>query len=168
MTWLRVVLFMILLSSMGFAMGKSPAHYVYGNTVILHEFDVGSDGGTFVVEKTNTVLDGTVVEVPPGSLKKRIVISLGYDDGRLDLKAGKGSGIVLVLSASGGVTSFDKAVKITVNFDASIKPITIIGYAIDRTGALRPIDTITSLKSRGIVSFYTFKPLTLTWVYVFN
>jgi hypothetical protein len=144
------------------------AHYMQGTTEVAKEFEIDSQGGSFTVKNTNTPVDGVSIEVPPGALKKRVVMSIGYNKGHLNLSAGEASGVVLVLRVSNNINSFEKPFKIIAHFDPSIKPMSIIGYAIDEKGSLRPIDTISKLKAQGVVAFYTFRPLMFTWVYVHN
>jgi len=149
-----------------FAMTYSKAHYIHGATKIIETFNVDSEGGSFTVENTNTPIDGLTIEVPTGSLRKQVIISVGYNEGQLKVRSGKGSGVVLVLEVSNNVSSFEKPFKITAHFDPSIKPKSIIGYVIDEKGSLRPLDTISKLKEQGVVVFYTFRPLMFTWIYI--
>lgn len=163
--WSRYLSIILLLFG-GCTMTNSSAHYIHGTTKMVETFNVSSKGGSFKIENTNTPVDGVKIEVPPGSLRKQTVISIGYNDGRLKLRTGKGSGVVLVLKVAGSINTFEKAFKITAYFDSSIKPMSIIGYEIDEKGSLRPLDTLSKLKTQGVAAFYTFRPLMFTWVYV--
>lgn len=163
--WLRYSLITLFLF-VGCAMANSPAHYIHGTTKIVETFTVNSEGGSFRIENTNTPVDGLLIEVPSGSFRKHVIVSIGYNNGRLKLRTGQGSGVILVLEVSDNITSFEKPFKITAHFDPSIKPMSIIGYIINEKGSLRPLDTISKLKAQGVVAFYTFKPLMFTWVYV--
>ncbi|MBF0566715.1 MAG: hypothetical protein HQK89_15930 [Nitrospirae bacterium] len=143
-----------------------PAHYEHGRAVEVKSFKVGKDGGTLEAGNTGTPIDGTVVVIPGGALSNDTIISLGYNDGTLDLRAGKACGVVIVLSAEPDVT-FQRPVTLKVKFDHSNTKLTLTGYEIDDRGRLHLLDIGYLNKDTGDASFYTFKPLTFTWVYIY-
>jgi len=143
------------------------ASYKYGQTIIVKSFDINTKGGLFEISNTGTAIDGTIVEIPEGALDKEMTLSVGYNDGILDLRSGEASGITIVLSTEQKII-FQKPVTIKIHFDPSINPKTIVGYSIDEQGRIRPIDIKSSpRKKTGEVSFYIFyMPIMFTWVYV--
>jgi hypothetical protein len=144
-----------------------PAHYKHGHNTIVKSFDVNINGGVFEIGSIGTPIDGTVVEIPERALDKEVTLSVGHNDGVLNLRSGKGSGIVIVLSTK-TVIDFEKPVKIKVRFDPSLNPKTVVGYSIDEQGRLHVIDIGAIKKEIGEVSFYTFyTPFMFTWVYIY-
>lgn len=143
-----------------------PSHYERGQTIYVKSLKVSINGGLIEINNTGTPVDGTTIEIPYGSLEKEVMLSVGYDDGILSLRSGKGSGVVTVLTTT-PETSFQKPVTIKVRFKPSIMPKTIVGYEIDKQGFLHSLDIGSIDKTSGTVSFYTFKPVMFTWVYIF-
>ena len=141
------------------------AHFSFGSTKIIKTFLADSTGGSFEIDNLNTPIDGTIITVPPGALKNKTSIAIGYNDGILKLLSGKSSGVIIILKSEHKI-SFDKPLMITVRFDPSINRGHIIGYEIDEKGFLHSVDTGAINKTLGTVSFYTFKPIILTWVYI--
>jgi hypothetical protein len=90
---------------------------------------------------------------------------LGYNDGILELRAGKASGVTFIFRANTDI-SFLKPVKIVVPYERSLHPISVTGYAIDEEGHLHLMDTGGINEADGTISFYTFKCLVMTWVYI--
>jgi len=143
-----------------------PSHYEHGHTIYVKSLKAGSSGNLIEINNTQTPVDGTTIEIPKGALEKEVKFSVGCDDGILNLRSGKGSGTVLVLSTSPEV-SFKKPVTIKIKFNTSINPRTIVGYEIDKLGFLHSLDIESIEKDSGFVSFYTYKPLMFTWVYIY-
>lgn len=143
-----------------------PSHYEYGHTIYVQSLKAGSSGNLIEINNTQTPVDGTIIEIPQGALEREVKFSVGYDDGTLNLRSGKGSGTVLVLSTNPEV-SFKKPVTIKIKFNTSINPRTIVGYEIDKLGFLHSLDIASIAKDKGCVSFYTYKPLMFTWVYIY-
>lgn len=143
-----------------------PAYFEHGQTIVVKSFKVNDSGGLLEIGNLGTPIDGMVIEIPKGALDREVTLSVGYNDGMLNLRAGKSSGIVVVLSAD-SLSSFQKHITIKVRFNPSINPKTIVGYEIDKQGRLHSIDIGSIEKEIGVVSFFTFKPLMFTWVYIF-
>jgi hypothetical protein len=160
------VLFLFLLF-IGGIMGQKikPAQFEFGKDVIVQSIIVNRPGGTYKIEDSDIPITGITVEIPEGALNREVKIILGYNDGQLNLRAGKNSGIVFILRTEPGV-SFLKPIKIVVPYQVSINPLGVAGYAIDENGRLHLLDTGGMNEADGTVSFYTFKPILLTWVYI--
>jgi len=135
------------------------------STTFTDTFDVGPAGGAFRVPVRGVPNDSMNVRIPANAVEKPISVSLGYSTGSLKLNAGIPSGIVLVLKTTPVVT-FSREVTIGVFFPPNTKHKGVVGYEIDPQGRLRPLDLIDLDMKDGRVSFLTFKPLTLTWVYI--
>ncbi len=149
-------------------LSKNPAHFVPGKIRILYCFEVDEQGGLFKIERSNTAADGIVIEVPVQALKRSVTVSVGLNDGKLYVPSGKTCGIVLVIDVSDEVKRFDRPLKITSKISAEKNMISVVGYTIDDEGRLHTLDTIFNNKSPDVVSFYTFRPVTLTWVQILN
>lgn len=151
----------------GGIMGQNikPAQFEFGKEVIVQSTVVNHSGGTYKIENSDTPINGITVEIPEGALDKEVNIIMGYNDGQLNLRAGKGSGVIFILRTEPGIT-FLKPIKIMVPYQVSINPLGVAGYAIDENGRLHLLDTGGISEADGTVSFYTFKPLLLTWVYI--
>ena len=143
------------------------SYFEYGNTTILKFFNIDINGGLFHVDNTNTQIDGAFINIPPGSVDIKAKIFIGIINGNLFLISGKKSGVSLVFG-SDVITNFKNRVAITLNYDPKINPKWIIGYEIDEKGRLHVIDTAGIDRIGKTVSFITYKPLILTWVYISN
>lgn len=144
---------------------KSVASYEKGRTVIVQTVSVGPDGGAFKVDIPGSPIDGVTISAPLGTFEKESTISLGYNDGRVSPASGKWSGVILVVEAV-NIVSFGKPIAISVRFDPAIQPQVVTGFEIDDAGSLHALDFAGIDKRIGSVSFYVFKPLMLTWVYI--
>jgi len=187
----RLVIFIIgilILISIGLALGfighpkteqvvkledtSKPAYYEQGETTIVKSFDVGTSGGVFEIKNTGTPVDGVVIEIPAGALLykqvQKITLSVGYNGGVLhNVKSGKASGIVLVLSTD-SIVDYEFPVRVKVPFvpDPSLDPGTPVPYAIDREGHLFPLQLISVKREIGEFTFDTsYTPLMFTWIY---
>ena len=145
---------------------RNPSHYEQGHTIYVKSLKADTSGNLIEINGTRTPIDGTIIEIPQGALEREVKFSVGYDDGILNLRSGKGSGTVIVLSTNPEV-SFKKPVTIKIKFNTSINPRTIVGYEIDKLGFLHSLDIASIEKDKGCVSFYTYKPLMFTWVYIY-
>lgn len=146
---------------------KTPAVFERRHTTMTDTFDVGSAGATLRVADRGTPTDGVVVEIPPRSIDEPTRVEIGYSTGALSVQAGTPSGVVLVVTTTPEVT-FQNYVTIRVSFPPNPSHQSLVGYAIDAEGRLRPIDLIDLDMQQGRVSFLTFRPLSLTWIYIDN
>jgi len=158
-----------------------PAHFERGKTTIVKSFKVNESGGILEIGNLGTPVDGTVIEIPKGALDREITLSVGYNDGTLNLIAGKASNVVGVLSFDIPSSPqkpielpfFQEPITIKIRFDPSIfrtNPGTVVVYAIDEQGHLHGLNIKSINKEIGIVSFFTWPPLPtlmFTWVYAF-
>lgn len=161
------ILFIIVLFGCNEANYKEKSMFKVGKTKIVYSFKVGNEGGIYIIDGTNSELDGTIIQIPPKALNRKITISVGYNDGSIKIKSGKRSNIILVLEASNNLKKFLKPIKIILKIDKDINPLAVIGYKIDKNGRLHAIDTIYDQKNGGEIQFLTYVPLMMTWVYIF-
>jgi hypothetical protein len=138
---------------------RGPARFEKGRTTWLKTFSVGTQGGTWEVDNAGTIPYPFMISVPANAVDKDTEISVGYNDGDLYLPTGREAGPILVLHAE--TRSFKEPVSVT--FKADIKRLPV-GYAIQENGTLRPMDTVWD-KLSGDLKFYTFGPVTMTWVH---
>lgn len=150
------------------AMGGSPkpARFALGKTIWIKTFKVNERGITLQITDSGSPLDGLTLTIPPGALHGEVTFSLGYNTGKLRDYSGQPSGVALVLSAETPI-QFDEHITIAVPYPTKMKPLEIVGYEIDEQGQLNSIDTEMDRKN-NLVSFYTFKPLMLTWIYILD
>jgi hypothetical protein len=143
-----------------------PAHYKQGKTVFVTSVKVDGKGGVIEIRNTGTPIDNTTIDIPQGTFEQEVTLSVGYDNGTLQLRSGRGSGIVMILTITPEHT-LQKPLTVTVVFDPVLKPETIVGYQIDNKGFLHALDIKSIDKVKGAVSFCTFQALMFTWVYVY-
>ena len=150
-------------------MTKKPktTQFEYGITKIIKQFNVDSKGGTFKISEADTPINNVSIEIPYEALEKEITISIGYNDGKLIPRTGKSSGVILVIESDKKTVKFKKHITITLSYDTSVNPKWIIGYQIDNNGKLHAVDTGKMDREFGTISFYSFKTLMMTWVYIF-
>ena len=161
-----LICFSILLGA-GMTGKPKTAQFQYGITKIIKQFNVDSKGGTFKISETDTPINNISIEIPPEALEKEITISIGYNDGKLIPRTGKSSGVIIVIESDKKTALFRKHITITIPYDISINPKCIIAYQIDKNGKLHTVDTGKMDSEFGTVSFYSFKTLMMTWVYIF-
>lgn len=134
------------------------------DVVIVTSKVLDSEGGSISVVQTETPIDRVVVDFPPDALDCKDTVSLGYCLSEIKIRAGTGSGVILVLRMEKS-TSFNEAVSITVPYDPSLIPDLVIPYEVDKNGRLHVMDFGQIDKQNHLLSFYTFKPSMCTWVY---
>lgn len=132
--------------------------------VLVVSQTIGPDGGILSAGHTGSPIDGAVIEIPPGALGDEDTISLGYSRGKVKIRAGVGSGVILVLAAE-HTRSFDKHVSIKVPFDPSKSTDLVIPYEVDDEGGLHVMDIGNIDWQNHVLTIYTFKPGRCTWVY---
>ena len=142
-----------------------PVRFEFGKDILVQSIEVDSKGGLFKVTNSGAPIDGLIVDIPGGALGKKANIQLGYNDGQLQVRSGKGCGVAAFVRIEPVVT-FLKPVKITVPYNVSLNPLAVTGYLIDEEGHLHLLDTEGMNAAKGTVAFYTFKPLLFTWVYI--
>jgi hypothetical protein len=147
------------------AAAPKAAAFERGKDVEVVSLRVGPQGATLNAGQSGSPIDGLVVEIPPGALKREITVKLLYNTGKLSLPKGQGSGIFLGLSAD-EVREFEKPVTIRIRYDASRHQcLVVVGYAIDNKGRLRAVNSGAQDVKAGTASFSTLIPLLFTWVY---
>ena len=143
----------------------SPAHFEHGQDVPVTSAPVRPQGATLSTGTIGTPVDGITVAIPADALERETAVTLAYNTGTLSLPRGEGSGVFLQLTAV-GVHEFRQPVTIRIRYDVQRHPdVVVVGYAIDAKGRLRAIDTEAQDNKVGTVTFSTFVPLLLTWVY---
>ena len=142
-----------------------PAHFERGQDVPVTTVQVRPQGATLSTGTTGTPVDGITVEIPADALERETAVTLAYNTGTLSLPRGEGSGVFLRLTAE-GIGEFRQPVTIRIRCDLQRHPdVVVVGYAIDAKGRLRAVDTESQDNQAGTVTFSTFVPLLLTWVY---
>ena len=142
-----------------------PAHFEHGQDVPVATAHVRPQGATLNTGTTGTPVDGITVEIPADAVEQETTVTLAYNTGTLSLPRGEGSGVFLRLTAA-GIGEFRQPVSIHVRYDAQRhRNAVVVGYAIDAKGRLRAVDTEALDSPAGTVTFSTFVPLLLTWVY---
>ena len=142
----------------------SPAHFERGQDIPVTTTQVRPQGASLSTGTTGTPVDGITVAIPADALERETAVTLAYNTGTLSLPRGEGSGVFLQLTA--GVHEFRQPVTIRIRYDVQRHPdVVVVGYAIDAKGRLRAIDTEAQDNKVGTVTFSTYVPLLLTWVY---
>lgn len=123
----------------------------------------GPSGGAFEVNIPDKQLTyiSVYVNIPPGAVSKETRFSVGFDSGTFTPAIGEASGYILVLDA-GATQSFKQPISVSVQslLDKGVP----VGYSLEENGAIELIESIWDRKS-GKLTFYSFRPLTFTWVY---
>ena len=92
-------------------------------------------------------------------------MTLSYNTGTLSLPSGEGSGVFFGLTAE-RVNAFHQLVSIRVRYDAQRHAdAVVVGYSIDDQDRLRAVNTESQDSKAGTVTFSTYLPLLVTWVY---
>jgi len=143
---------------------NQPAHYIHGTTKIVEVFHVKTEGGIFVVGELNFPLDDLSIEVLPGTFSKPVDISIGLNNGQLKVNSGVASNVTIAIQISDNKIKFNFPLKITIIRKLDKQLSSILGYAIEESGQIEPVDTIINPEQPNKVSFYTFKPIMLTWI----
>jgi hypothetical protein len=141
------------------------ASFERGKDIEVVSQRVGPRGATLDAGQRGTPIDGLVVEIPPGALKREIPVKLSYNTGKLTLPFGRSSGVFLGLSAD-DIKEFDQAVTIRIRYNATTnQSLVVVGYAIDSKGRLRAVNAGSQDGKAGTASFSTYVPMLFTWVY---
>ena len=144
---------------------SAPAHFERGQEIQVTAAQVGPKGATLSTGNHGTPVDGITVEIPAGALEQETTVTLSYNTGTLAVNSGECSGVFLRVAAD-RVSTFRKLVTIRVRYDAQQRPnVVVVGYAIDAKDRLRSVNTESQDRPAGTVTFSTFVPLLLTWVY---
>jgi hypothetical protein len=137
-----------------------------GVTTITDEFEVGPAGGAFRSRASGNPAEGVSLQLAENAVVKPVKLSLGYATAAPKIRAGLGSGVVLVVVATPDVT-FEQPLTIGVSFTPNAKYKGLVGYRIEPDGGgLRPIDLLDVDLKTGKATFSTFQPLRFTWVYL--
>ena len=132
---------------------------------IVASSTVDAFGATLSAGHTGSPIDDVAVRIPPGALDRADVISLGYRKSTARIRAGKGSGTDIVLSAK-QVTEFKKEVAVEVPYDPRLASSSlVIPYEIDEQGRLHVMDIGNVDKENHRLTVNTFKPVAFTLVY---
>lgn len=144
---------------------SAPAHFERGQEIPVATAQVGPKGATLSTGNHGTPVDGITVEIPAGALEQETTVTLAYNTGTLSLPSGEGSGVFLRLAVD-RVNTFQQLVTIRVRYDAKRHAdAVVVGYAIDAKDRLCSVNTESQDRPAGTVTFSTFVPLLLTWVY---
>ena len=142
-----------------------PAHFERGKEIPVHSAQVGPPGATLSTGHGGTPVDDITVAIPAGAFASETTVTLSYNTGTLALNRGESSGVFLGVAVA-GIKTFQQPVTVCVHSDAQHHPNTVVvGYAIDTKDRLQAIDIAAQNRQAGTVTFSTFVPLLLTWVY---
>ena len=162
------IILLIIALSLVIVMGckkKKAAHYSFGKTVIEKKYHVDSKGGIFKIQNTRSPIFGLSVEIEPGTFRKKASFSLGYNDGDIHLVKGEAGGTVVTFQFSDDKIKFEKPVSIAIPCSSINYARGILGYSIENSGKLYPLDTIKKPEFPNTIYFLTFRSLIFTWVY---
>jgi hypothetical protein len=126
--------------------------------------NVGADGADIVVGKTGSPIDDMVVHIPPGAMEVMDHISLGYSTRPVQVRAGRGAGVVVVLRAH-KIQWFKQPVSIEVHFHSSPRPSLVVPYRIDANDGLHVMQLSRLDLNHDEFRFDTFSPGEFTWIY---
>ena len=144
---------------------SAPAHFERGKEIPVITAHVGPKGATLSTGNTGTPVDSITVEIPAGALERETTVTLSYNTGTLSLPSGEGSGVFFGLTAE-RVNAFHQLVSIRVRYDAQRHAdAVVVGYSIDDQDRLRAVNTESQDSKAGTVTFSTYLPLLVTWVY---
>jgi len=144
---------------------SAPAHFERGKEVPVTTAQVGVKGATLSTGNAGTPVDGITVEIPAGAFDRETTVTLSYNTGTLSVPSGECSGVFLGFAA-GQVNTFRQLVSIRVRYDPQHHPgAVVVGYCIDSKDRLRAVNTDAQDNKAGTVTFSTYVPLLLTWVY---
>ena len=136
--------------------------FTSGTVTPLGSTSVGPGGGTLVVPAGSTPISGARVDVPAGALPRDVTLSVGYNNGSVQPKAGQYSGGVMVLE-TGDVHDFSQPVTITVPWpDTSKIP---CPYYVDSAGLLRSAQLVSLDAADHTFTFQTFHASWYMWIW---
>lgn len=107
---------------------------------------------------------GTLTISSRSSSDCHAAVKVGYDVGVLRLNAGEPSGNSFFIESDFHLPT-DVFVTITIKLKQKLKPRQVLGYSINSSGNLSPVDTAVNIEENS-VSFNCFLPVFMTWIYI--
>jgi len=141
------------------------ARFTFGTTRFLAEKSIGPQGGRLEILGTGTPLDGMILDIPPNALERDVAVRIGSNSGSLLLPSGLPSGMVAVIEF-GEAPVLAQPAAIIIPYDPEKTGGPIQGYAINDQGRLELLMLARLDRPGGQATFHTFRPLTMTWVYL--
>ena len=136
--------------------------YSFGEQTLLASSQVGAQGGSLRAALPPPHTGEVLIEIAPGALEREVEISLSLNHGSLVPRAGKWSGICVLLTAT-HVVSFAQPVRLTVPFQPHGNEM-LIGYIVEKDGSLDVVDFGPSDAKAGTATFVTLRPGWYTWI----
>ncbi len=121
-------------------------------------------GAELAVGSRDSPIDGLVVHIPAGALARPDTVSLGFSTRPVAVRAGRGSGVVIVLQ-TGSLASFQRPVAIEVPVPGLSPEALVVPYRVDDQGRLHLLQLTRLDPDHQRFWFDTFAPGQFTWVY---
>jgi hypothetical protein len=159
-------------SGLGFSSGDKGAigsphgavRFEFTGTTWLAEAQIGPQGGSVTISAPGHTLDGTSLLVPPHALNREILVRLGEDEGRVNLRSGQYAGVCLVMD-TGDANSFEEPATIRFRYDAQRHPGLVIGNCVLKDGSTDALMQSAWDRKDGTISFITFVPRAAFLIY---
>jgi hypothetical protein len=126
--------------------------------------EVGTDGADLAVGSLGTPIDGLVVHLPPLALERSDRVSVGYSSRAVNIRAGAGSGVVIVLEALSH-QEFKRPVSVDVALPGHSPVGLVVPYRVDPQGRLHLVQLTRLDPANHRFRFDTFTPGQFTWVH---
>ncbi|MBN2858517.1 MAG: hypothetical protein JXN63_08975, partial [Candidatus Delongbacteria bacterium] len=141
----------------------SGAIFAIGDDVDIVTETLSDAGGTIAISGTGTHLDGAFFIFPAGALPSTTNITIGYNEGTLNLPEGMSSSGAKTLSIhTDGVSKFSQPVEITIPYyDEQNLP---IPFYVDENKQLKPVLVTNINKIDKTLTFLTTHASLWTWI----
>lgn len=143
---------------------QSGAAFNLGEDIAVKTTTIDDTGGVIAINDTGTYLDGVEISFPSGALQESTEISVGYNDGELNLPDGMSTSEeakTLVIHTD-GFDKFSQLVEVTVKFvDVDHIP---VPFYVDGNGQLRPVLVTNIDKENLTLTFVTSHASLWTWL----
>jgi hypothetical protein len=145
------------------AANPGSAQFNRGNTTWSGFLNVGPAGGTLAIDAHDRGFEQFSVHIPADAVQTETRLAVGFNDGTFKPVSGEPSGTLVVID-SGAARTFRQPVTITLRCDPAAHKGVPVGFALEDNGKVRLVDLVYD-RTSGKITFYTFRPLTFTWVY---
>jgi len=159
-------------SGLGFSSGnkgtigpeREAVRFEFTGSTWLAEARIGPSGGSVAISAPGHPLDGTALLVPANALNREILVRLGADEGRVNLRSGRYAGVCLVMD-TGDANSFEEPATIRFRYDARLHPGLVIGNCVLSDGSTDALMQSAWDRKGGTISFITFAPRAAFLIY---